>query len=126
MPERERVSAPRRLRLVHGVHRALAWIVAPLWAPLAGFWLGTVRGYVVEGRAELRAGDVLLIFSDGVTETWNEEGEEFGEEGLEKLVRERHQLDATDLHDVILEELDRFEGGGGATDDRTLIVLKRH
>jgi hypothetical protein len=53
--ERERVPAPRRLRLVHGVHRTLAWIVAPLWAPLAGFWLGTLRGYAVEGQAELRA-----------------------------------------------------------------------
>ena len=35
-----------------------------------------------EGVAELGPGDTLLVFSDGVTETWSAEDEEFGEERL--------------------------------------------
>ncbi len=40
-----------------------------------------------DGLVELRRGDTLLVFSDGVTETWNPEGDEFGEQGL---MRARH------------------------------------
>jgi serine phosphatase RsbU (regulator of sigma subunit)/pSer/pThr/pTyr-binding forkhead associated (FHA) protein len=78
-----------------------------------------------EGSAELARGDTLLIFSDGVTESWSEEGEEYGEERLAELAKRRRDVSAGALQDAILEDLERFESGGPATDDRTLIVLKR-
>jgi sigma-B regulation protein RsbU (phosphoserine phosphatase) len=78
-----------------------------------------------EGTAEMSSGDVLLIFSDGVTESWSEQGEEYGEERLAELVIERRELSAEALQGAILADLERFESGGPATDDRTLIVLKR-
>jgi sigma-B regulation protein RsbU (phosphoserine phosphatase) len=78
-----------------------------------------------QGAAELAPGDTLLIFSDGVTESWSEEDEEYGEERLAQLAIEKRELSASDLQIAILADLDRFEGGGPATDDRTLIVLKR-
>lgn len=77
------------------------------------------------GSIELLAEDVLLIFSDGVTESWSEEGEEYGEERLAELAKTRRELSAEALQEAILEDLERFESGGPATDDRTLIVLKR-
>lgn len=78
-----------------------------------------------EGTAELAPGDVLLIFSDGVTESWSEDGEEYGDDRLVELVTKQRRLSAEGLQDAILSDLDRFESGGPATDDRTLIVLKR-
>ncbi len=79
-----------------------------------------------DGAVELRRGDTLLVFSDGVTETWNPQGDEFGEDGLTKLALRSGGLDAASLQDEILRGLDKFAAGAKATDDRTLIVLKRY
>jgi phosphoserine phosphatase RsbU/P len=79
-----------------------------------------------DGLVELRRGDTLLVYSDGVTETWNPDGDEFGEEGLLEMALRGRGLDAATLQDEILRGLDRFAEGAKATDDRTLIVLKRY
>jgi sigma-B regulation protein RsbU (phosphoserine phosphatase) len=79
-----------------------------------------------EGVAELRSGDTLLIFSDGVTETWSAEGDEFGEDRLGAVAVRGRGLDAASLQTEILRELELFSAGTKATDDRTLIVVKRY
>jgi serine phosphatase RsbU (regulator of sigma subunit) len=79
-----------------------------------------------EGVAELRAGDTLLIFSDGVTETFNAKDVEFGEQRLGEVAVRGRGLDAAGLQTEILRELEAFAAGTKATDDRTLIVLKRY
>ncbi|HSB60847.1 MAG TPA: SpoIIE family protein phosphatase [Vicinamibacteria bacterium] len=78
-----------------------------------------------EGAVELGKGDALVVYSDGVTETWNPAGEEFGEEGLVALAVRARGLGPAALQDEILRELERFSAGAKATDDRTIIVLKR-
>jgi sigma-B regulation protein RsbU (phosphoserine phosphatase) len=78
-----------------------------------------------DGEAELRPGDTLLVFSDGVTETFDPSGNEFGERKLADLALRGRGLEARALQDEILKELDRFAAGTKASDDRTLIVLKR-
>jgi serine phosphatase RsbU (regulator of sigma subunit) len=78
-----------------------------------------------DGQAELRRGDTLLVFSDGVTETFDPAGAEFGEQRLAQLAVRGRGLEAAALQDEILLELDRFAAGTKASDDRTLIVLKR-
>ena len=92
---------------------------------------GVVLGLFEEGAYEqsttrLGRGDVLVVFSDGVTETWNRDDEEFGDARLAELVRRGRALDAATLQAEILRELDRFAQGTKATDDRTLIVIKRN
>jgi len=79
-----------------------------------------------QSATDMHPGDVLVVFSDGVTETWNREDVEFGEARLAELVRKGRDLDAPALEAEILKELDRFAQGTKATDDRTLIVIKRH
>jgi serine phosphatase RsbU (regulator of sigma subunit) len=79
-----------------------------------------------EGSTELRPGDTLLVFSDGVTETWSARDEEFGEEGLTDVALRGRGLDAAGLQSEILRTLEEFAAGTKATDDRTLIVLKRY
>jgi sigma-B regulation protein RsbU (phosphoserine phosphatase) len=79
-----------------------------------------------EGHAELRAGDTLLIFSDGVTETFSPKGDEFGEQRLGEVAVRGRGLDAAGLQTEILRELDAFAAGTKATDDRTLVVVKRY
>ncbi len=79
-----------------------------------------------EGAVEMSPGDALVVFSDGVTETWNSEDQEFGPARLVEVVRRGRGLDAPALETEILRALDAFAAGARATDDRTLIVLKRY
>lgn len=77
------------------------------------------------GTVEMRPGDTLVVYSDGVTETWSPEGAEYGEESLTALAVRSRGLAAPALLDTILREIERFEAGARASDDRTLVVLKR-
>jgi serine phosphatase RsbU (regulator of sigma subunit)/pSer/pThr/pTyr-binding forkhead associated (FHA) protein len=91
-----------------------------------GMVLGLFEGVPYEaGCVEMRAGDTLLAYSDGVTETWSPDGDEFGEDRLRALAVDGRELAAQALQDEILREIERFEEGARATDDRTLVVLKR-
>ncbi|HSF19000.1 MAG TPA: SpoIIE family protein phosphatase [Vicinamibacteria bacterium] len=69
--------------------------------------------------------DVLIIFTDGISEAWGEDEEEFGEERLVELVKRNASLSAEDLEQLIQKEVESYTKGARATDDRTIIVLKR-
>ena len=78
-----------------------------------------------EGEAVIRHGEALLVFSDGVTETWSPEDEEFAEDRLLEVASVHLEKDARGLHDAILRAVDAFAAGRKPADDRTLIVIKR-
>ncbi len=91
-----------------------------------GMVLGLFEGVPYEaGRVQMRPGDTLLAYSDGVTETWSPEGDEYGEEKLSAFAVGNRGLDAASLQDAILGDIESFEAGARATDDRTLVVLRR-
>jgi serine phosphatase RsbU (regulator of sigma subunit) len=91
-----------------------------------GMVLGLFEGVpFAEACVELRPGDTLVVYSDGVTETFDADGNEFAEERLAKVALRGRGLSAEALEGEILRELDAFSRGAKATDDRTLIVLKR-
>jgi phosphoserine phosphatase RsbU/P len=71
---------------------------------------------------DLRAGDRLLLFTDGVTELRSSAGDEFSEDRLIDLLVENRELDAEALRDSIIEAVVSF-GGGDFQDDATLLVL---
>jgi sigma-B regulation protein RsbU (phosphoserine phosphatase) len=72
----------------------------------------------------LGAGDVILLFTDGVTEAMNAAGEPFGEERLAALVEEHGDLPFEELRERILREIRAFVGSAGLHDDLTLVLLK--
>ena len=72
----------------------------------------------------MQPGDVLLAFTDGVTEAFDASEELFGEERLEDLVRKNIHLSPQELSDSVLQEIARFVGDGPAQDDLTLLVAK--
>ncbi len=77
------------------------------------------------GSVRMEPGDLLALYTDGVTEAWNGEGDMFSEERLlETLVRHRDR-GVTELHDRILEEVRLFQQGRVPDDDLTLVLLKR-
>jgi phosphoserine phosphatase RsbU/P len=74
------------------------------------------------GEIELLAGDHILLFTDGVTEAPNGDGEEFGEPRLLELLRENRSASATDLQKLILEAVGDF-CRHNFHDDATLIAI---
>lgn len=92
-----------------------------------GMVLGLFEGITYEaGRVEMRPGDTLLVYSDGVTETWSTEGDEYGEERLCAFLVANRGLAPAALQAAILTDIVSFEAEAGATDDRTLVLLRRH
>jgi sigma-B regulation protein RsbU (phosphoserine phosphatase) len=75
-----------------------------------------------QDEIELRAGDSLVLFTDGITEARNCAGEEFGEERLQELLTSGQALPATELRERIMAAVNEFSGGH-VEDDMTLIVL---
>jgi phosphoserine phosphatase RsbU/P len=93
---------------------------------IGGFPLGiTPFGDYREGWVELELGDVLVIYSDGVSESLDEAGEEFGEARLIEIVQKHRGRTAAGLRDRIDEALTRFVGKAKSVDDLTLVILKR-
>jgi sigma-B regulation protein RsbU (phosphoserine phosphatase) len=91
-----------------------------------GLVLGIFEDVAYEGgTVEMRCGDTLVVYSDGVTETWDPDGEEYGEDKLVALAVAGRAKGAEAVLNAILGEIERFEQGARATDDRTLVVLKR-
>ena len=64
-----------------------------------------------------------MLFTDGVTEAQNENGEEFGEERLQELLLTNANLSAAELREKIIAAVTEF-GNGRFYDDVTLLVLK--
>ena len=74
--------------------------------------------------ASLTAGDVLVLYTDGVIEAENSLGEEFGMERLSTLIRRGHTMLADELMNYILESVTDFSQGVGFDDDVTILVVK--
>ncbi|MBA3242248.1 MAG: SpoIIE family protein phosphatase [Acidobacteria bacterium] len=78
-----------------------------------------------EGRTQLQVGDVLVAYSDGVTETQNPSGEEFGTVRLEQAITQNLDRSAAGIRDKIEAALSTFAQGTPAVDDITLLIVKR-
>src|SRR5262249_37184305 len=77
-----------------------------------------------EWAVTLEPGDILVFHSDGIAETANSEGQFFGTERLRKLVEDHHALNASELADRVLREVEWFAQGAPLADDRTVVVQK--
>jgi serine phosphatase RsbU (regulator of sigma subunit) len=78
-----------------------------------------------EGRTQLQPGDVLVIYSDGVSEAVNPQGEEFGAPRLHSVVGLNIERSAAGIRDRIESALTKFAQGTPAADDITLVIVKR-
>jgi len=74
-------------------------------------------------ECHLLAGDTVALYTDGITESFNAAGEEFGEQRLTEALRRHHELPSRDLLAAIVDEVRQFSPGE-QYDDITLIVAK--
>lgn len=91
-----------------------------------GFPLGIIPNADYEvGNAALNPGESLIIYSDGVTEAENADGEEFGIEKLSEVLTQNHHRSASGMRDRIELSLSSFTHSAPAGDDITLVIVKR-
>ncbi|MET0647301.1 MAG: SpoIIE family protein phosphatase [Pyrinomonadaceae bacterium] len=94
-----------------------------LWT--GGTVLGAFDGVgFEEGQAALNEGDLLVVYSDGLTEAQHVNGEEYGEERLVQLVAAHRFETAENIRQDIFNEIDRWTGGTDRGDDQTLVILQ--
>jgi serine phosphatase RsbU (regulator of sigma subunit) len=107
------------------------------------FWYRADRGEIVEleptgsvlavnddvqykaKRIETGRGDVILLFTDGFTEAFNEQQELFGDDRLKDVLKRHAQESPQRILDAVQRELDAFVGAAPQSDDRTIVIAKR-
>jgi sigma-B regulation protein RsbU (phosphoserine phosphatase) len=77
-----------------------------------------------EGLIEIKPHELLLLYTDGVTEIYNEAEEEFGVERLLSLVKRYSGLPAKEITVRLQENILGFAADQSIQDDFTLLVLK--
>jgi serine phosphatase RsbU (regulator of sigma subunit) len=75
-----------------------------------------------QGSLRMQPGDMLYLYTDGITEEFNDQDQLFGEKRLESLIRNPPNLPVEGLLDRVFTEIDAFSVGD-QSDDRTLILL---
>src|SRR6185295_1058735 len=78
-----------------------------------------------EMHAHLDHGDMLVLYSDGVTEANNPNYDEFGEDQLMDVLKKHRTQPATAIVDAVTKALADFAAGAPQADDITLVVAKR-
>jgi sigma-B regulation protein RsbU (phosphoserine phosphatase) len=94
--------------------------------PTTGIPIGVMAGDHWERRTiRMNPGDLLVLYSDGVTEAENPAGDWFGKERLIATVDANADQAAVKIHEAILDAVTSFVAGGRRTDDLTLVVMAR-
>ena len=108
-------NAPMLVRASGAVER-----LSPSGAPLGAFARADYR----QATTALSPGDLLVVFTDGVTEAVDPDEVEFGEARLERLLREAEGESVGALCDRIVAAVRAFEAGAPQNDDITLVVAR--
>lgn len=96
-----------------------------------GIALGLAHGAAVSGALDphhfvMSPGDIVVLYSDGLTEALNRTGEDYGEERLAAIVRAAAASPrACEIRDAILRDIETFVDGAAPHDDMTLVVVRR-
>jgi serine phosphatase RsbU (regulator of sigma subunit) len=107
--------APLLVRLQGGMESLVATSMPVGMVPSTPFSIETRR---------LQPGDRLVLYTDGVTEAQDAEGDFFGRARLREAVRSAGDVDCGGLHDAVQRTLREFTGGAEQSDDITLVVAE--
>jgi len=105
--------------LYHAANRTISELEA------TGMALGAVKDAPFQSKVcPLITGDVLVLYTDGITEGMNENGEMYGEVRLQESIRSAVDLPAKEILAHILDDLKKFCGNAPQYDDITLMVIQ--
>ena len=73
---------------------------------------------------QLESGDLLVLFTDGLTESLDCDGNEFGEERLRETLKSCAHLSAEEVRDAVVRQVREWSAGAAQHDDLTFVVMK--
>jgi sigma-B regulation protein RsbU (phosphoserine phosphatase) len=90
---------------------------------------GIVIGYLPneaykQKTVSFKKGDLLVCYTDGLTEALNDNDEEFGEERLISVIKQNLSLNSYDLRNIVLDEVKKFCDGREFSDDLSIVIVK--
>jgi serine phosphatase RsbU (regulator of sigma subunit) len=90
-----------------------------------GLPLGLVKEaeYKISQR-DIRAGQVLVLATDGIWEVMNPEGEMFGRDRMNHIIKRHASMPSKEIQQTLLEALSRYRRDGAVRDDMTLVIIK--
>ena len=83
-----------------------------------------VRSTYKSIKIPLHEGDVAALYTDGIIETLNKAGEQYGAARLAKLIADNHSKNSKDIVNKIKNDMTSFIGKAQTHDDRTLLIIK--
>jgi phosphoserine phosphatase RsbU/P len=94
-----------------------------------GVALGMVRNktyssFIQSNSFQYKPGDIMVLYTDGVTEAKDGKGEEFGYERLVKLVNEANGMTPSEIQNHLINKLYEFSGTSNIDDDYTTMIVK--
>jgi serine phosphatase RsbU (regulator of sigma subunit) len=90
-----------------------------------GMVLGVIEDVTWEQRTiHLASGDLLVLYTDGVTDAENGQGVFFGEERLLETIKVHRERPAQDVQDALMAEIHKFVGAAPQFDDITLMIVR--
>ncbi|MBZ0181094.1 MAG: SpoIIE family protein phosphatase [Melioribacteraceae bacterium] len=85
---------------------------------------GSFTNTIKEMEINLKNNDILVFYSDGITESKNHNMEDFGYDRLEKLIQSNKEKDVDSIANSIMQELTLFSKDSSQHDDITLVIFK--
>lgn len=76
------------------------------------------------GEVQLRTDDLILVYTDGITETVGKAGQLFDESGLVQVIQEHQDKQVNDISRAFMEDLEKFNGSEAFEDDLTFILSR--
>jgi phosphoserine phosphatase RsbU/P len=92
-----------------------------------GFPIGLdeeISDFIGYADVQLYPNDVVVLYTDGITEAENPEGELYGLKRLTEMIKENWQLSSNEIKQAVINDLYKYMGQGELLDDITLVVLK--
>jgi DNA-binding NarL/FixJ family response regulator len=110
--------------MLTGLQKGKKWVDR---LPPTGMALGMIENaYWRQKVVKISPGDVLLLYTDGVTETQNSKGEFFGEQRLLELLRSKGGCSAVEISKAVFSAVEHFVGDASRQDDIALVIFKRN
>ena len=99
------------------------WTVTRL--EVGGTVVGLLESYPYQqGSIEFTKGDILVAYTDGISEAMNAAHEEWGEDCLEETIQRCNGLQSQEILQSVFTAADKFVAGASQSDDMTLVVLR--
>jgi sigma-B regulation protein RsbU (phosphoserine phosphatase) len=100
--------------------------IKPVFLKTGGLILSFKENSVYEQETiKLKHGDLLVLYTDGITEEFNASGDQFGEDRLLQYIIKYRDLDSEQMIQNIMDEVNKFSSNVSQSDDMTMVVIKK-